>query len=64
MKAFFATLFIAATPALVLAQTPAAPAKPEAKPAAKETAKPKAKLARSAQKAVEVNTPIEDDPSI
>jgi hypothetical protein len=64
MKAFFATLFIAATPALVLAQTPAAPAKPEAKPAAKEPAKPKAKLARSAQKAVEENTPIEDDPSI
>jgi hypothetical protein len=64
MKAFFATLFIAATPALVLAQTPAAPAKPEAKPSAKEPAKPKAKLARSAQKAVEENTPIEDDPSI
>jgi hypothetical protein len=64
MKAFFATLFIAATPALVLAQAPAAPAKPEAKPAAKEAAKPKAKLARSAQKAVEENTPIEDDPSI
>jgi len=61
MKAFFAALLIAAAPALVLAQS-AAPVKPAAKPAAKAPAK--AKLAPSAQKAVEENTPIEDDPSI
>ncbi|HSV36159.1 MAG TPA: hypothetical protein VLI46_11425 [Ramlibacter sp.] len=57
MKALFATLLIAATPALVLAQAPVL-----SKPAAKTPAK--SKLAPSAQKAVEENTPIEDDPSI
>lgn len=64
MKAFFATLLIAATPALVLAQTPA-PAKPAAKAPAKHAqTKPKGKLAHSAQKAVEENTPLDDDPSV
>lgn len=62
MKALLATLLIAATPALALAQTPA-PAKPAAKPATKPSKK-SGKLARSAQKAVEEVTPIEDDPSI
>jgi hypothetical protein len=62
MKALFASLLIASVPALVLAQA-AAPAKPAAKPAAaKPTAKPA--LARSAQKAVEEVTPIDDDPSV
>ena len=61
MKAFIATVLIAAAPALALAQ-----ASPAAKPAAAPAAKPaaKAKLAPSARKAVEENTPIEDDPSI
>jgi hypothetical protein len=63
MKALLATLLIAGAPAIALAQTPA-PAKSEAKPAAKSPAKPKAKLAPSAQKAVEENTPIDDDLSI
>jgi hypothetical protein len=61
MRALLATLLIAATPALALAQS-AAPAKPAAKPAAK--APSKSNLAPSARKAVEENTPIEDDPSI
>lgn len=65
MKALLATLLFA-TPALLFAQT-AAPAgaatKSAASPAAK-TATAKPKLARSAQKAVEENTPIEDDPNI
>jgi hypothetical protein len=64
MKALLALCLIAATPALVLAQT-AAPAKAAAsKPKAKAKAPAKKKLAPSAQKAVEENTPIEDDPSI
>jgi hypothetical protein len=69
MKTLLALLLIAATPALALAQS--APAdkttgKAAAKPAAKTASKhkPKRKLARSAQKAVEENTPIDDDPSI
>ena len=64
MKALLATLLIASVPALALAQS-AAPAKPAAqpsKPAAKPAAKPG--LARSAQKAVEEATPIDDDPSV
>jgi hypothetical protein len=71
MKTIFATLLAAVAPALVLAQsaTPAKPAakseaKADAKPAAKPATKPKAKLARSARKAVEENTPIDDDASI
>jgi hypothetical protein len=56
MRALLAALLITSVPALALAQA-AAPAKPAA-------AKPKAKLAPSAQKAVEENTPIDDDPSI
>lgn len=57
-----ATLLIAMTPALVFAQTAAPAAKPAAKPAVK--APSKSKLAPSAVKAVEENTPIDDDPSI
>lgn len=70
MKTLLALLLVAATPAIVLAQTaPAdkAPAKAAAKPAAKtvaKTSKHTRKLAHSAQKAVEENTPIDDDPSI
>lgn len=63
MKSLLATLLIAATPALALAQA-ATPAKPQAQAAARAPAKAKAKLAPSARKAVEENTAIEDDPSI
>jgi hypothetical protein len=72
MKTLYATLLIAAVPALALAQQQPA-AKPAAKPAAAAAAKPAAKaapgrnpkLAAGAQKAVEENTPIEDDdPSV
>ncbi len=64
MKTLIAMLLMAAAPAVVLAQT-AAPAKAGATPA-KPAAKPagKGKLSPSAQKAVEENTPIDDDPSI
>jgi hypothetical protein len=62
MKALLALCLVAFTPALVLGQS-AAPAKVAAsKPKAKAPAKKK--LAPSAQKAVEENTPIEDDPSV
>ena len=69
MKASIATLLLAALPVLATAQTAATtkPAQPAAKPAEKSTAaKPaaKAKLAPSARKAVEENTPIDDDPSV
>ncbi|WP_298923552.1 hypothetical protein [uncultured Ramlibacter sp.] len=63
MKSLIATLLIAATPVLVLAQA-AAPAKPEAKPAAKPVPRKSEKLAPAAQKAVEEVTPIDDDPTI
>jgi hypothetical protein len=65
MKTLIASLLIAATPTLVLAQQ-TAPSKPADKPAAKPAAKSAGKkLAPSAQKAVEENTPIEDaDPRI
>ena len=66
MKASIATLLLAALPVLASAQT-AATTKPAAKPAEKSAAAkpaPKAKLAPSARKAVEENTPIDDDPSI
>jgi hypothetical protein len=61
MKTLFALCLIAAMPALALAE-----AAPPAKAAAKKTAKAPAKhkLARSARKAVEENTPIDDDPSV
>jgi Ni/Co efflux regulator RcnB len=61
MKNLLATLLIAAAPALALAQ-----ASPTAKPAAAPAAKPaaNAKLAPSARKAVEENTPIDDDLTI
>jgi hypothetical protein len=70
MKSMIALLLVAVTPAMALAQatapakTTAATAKPAAKPAAKAAANPKARLAPSARKAVEENTPIDDDPSI
>lgn len=61
MKASIATLLLAALPVLASAQTAAT----TPKPAEKATAKPAAKkLAPSARKAVEENTPIDDDPSI
>jgi hypothetical protein len=64
VKVLLATLLIAATPALALAQS-TAPAKPAAKsPAKKPVPKKSGKLAPAAQKAVEEVTPIEDDPSI
>jgi hypothetical protein len=61
MKTLLALCLIAASPVLVQAQV-AAPAKAASKPAAKAPAK--RKLAPAAQKAVEENTPIEDDSSI
>ncbi len=71
MKALLATLLLAAAaPALVLAQGTSPAGKPAASPTAKAAAKPagkppgKGKLAISAQKAVEENTAIDDDPSI
>jgi hypothetical protein len=68
MKAVLATLLVAVTPALALAQSaPAAakaPAQPAAKPAAKSGTKKPAKLAPSAIKAVEEKTPVDDDPSV
>jgi hypothetical protein len=67
MKSIIATLIVAVTPAMALAQVAApakTPAAATAKPAVKPAAKPKGKLAPSAQKAVEENTLIEDDPSI
>ena len=68
MKASIATLLLAALPVLASAQTAATtkPAQPAAKPAEKAAAKPAAKnkLAPSARKAVEENTPVDDDPSV
>ena len=74
MKFFLTAAMILATPAVVLAQTaaPAAPAKAAEKPAAKapattapakKTQSPTA-VRRSALKAVEEVTPIDDDPSV
>lgn len=71
MKTILAAVFIATAPALALAQASPA-AKPASAPAAKPAtaakpanAKPaNAKLAPSARKAVEENTPIDDDPTI
>src|SRR3954469_25241971 len=56
MKFFLASLALAITP--VLAQTTTAPAKAKPAPGVNK------KLAPSAQKAVEENTPIDADPSI
>ena len=55
-------LLLAVTPVLVSAQT--ATVKPAAKPAAKPSASKNGKLGRSAQKAVEEVTPIDDDPAV
>ena len=66
MKNLLTTVLIALAPALALAQT-SPPAKPAASPTAKPAtaAKPaNAKLAPSARKAVEENTPIDDDLTI
>ena len=64
MKAVLATLLVAVTPALALAQSAPAAAKSPAKPAAKSGTKKPAKLAPSAQKAVEEKTPVDDDPGV
>lgn len=58
MKALIASTLMALAPGLVLAQTPAPAAKPEAKPEAKRP------LPRSTLKAVEENTPIDEDTSV
>jgi Ni/Co efflux regulator RcnB len=65
MKTLLAAVLVAVAPALALAQTSPA-AKPAAAPTAKPAtaAKPATKLAPSARKAVEENTPIDDDLSI
>jgi len=66
MRIFIAALLMAGAPAFALAQG-AAPASnaTTAKPAAKATDKPaKPALRRSAQKAVEEVTPIEDEPGV
>ena len=67
MRALLASLILAASPALLMAQT-AAPAKPAAKPAAKPGAKPlpagKPGARRAARiKAIEEATPVDDDPA-
>ena len=68
MKLFLAALMVFAAPAVALAQTAVpstAAAKSEAKPAAKRTAKKSpAEVRRSALKAVEEVTPIDDDPNV
>ncbi|MES2190266.1 MAG: hypothetical protein V4454_09095 [Pseudomonadota bacterium] len=67
MKSFLTVALILAAPAVVLAQAaaPAAPAKAPAKPAAKAPAKKSpAEVRRSALKAVEEVTPIDDDPNV
>ncbi|MBA3771717.1 MAG: hypothetical protein H0X13_04285 [Ramlibacter sp.] len=66
MKTLLSTLLFAVAPALALAQAAKPAATPAAASAAKPAAKPaaKGKLAPSARKAVEENTPIDDDPSI
>ncbi|HSI55848.1 MAG: hypothetical protein ACAH21_11090 [Ramlibacter sp.] len=61
MKALLATLLIAATPALALAQTPA-PAKPGAKPAAPATVQKRG--GKVVPKTVEENVPVDDDPAV
>jgi hypothetical protein len=57
MKAFLATLLIAATPALVLAQT-AAPAKPDAKATVKKRG------GKVVPKTVEESIEVDDDPAV
>ena len=67
MKIFLTAAMILAAHAAVLAQTaaPAAPAKAAAKPATKPAAKKSpAEVRRSALKAVEEVTPIDDDPNV
>ena len=63
MRFLFAALVLAGAPAVGLAQAQSSP-KPAAKPQASKAAtpaKPRQPLARSAQKAVEEATPLEDD---
>lgn len=73
MKNLIAFLLIAAAPALALAQAsppakPAANVKPapnaDAKAAAQPAKKKAGKLSKSAQKAVEQATPVDDDPAV
>ena len=59
MKFLLVSALVLVAPALVLAQT-AVPAKAAAKPAVKK----RAPISRSAAKAVEEVTPIDDDPSV
>ncbi len=61
MKVLLATLLIAATPALALAQAPA-PAKPAGKPAAQGTIKKRG--GKTVPKTVEEAVAIDDDPAI
>jgi hypothetical protein len=63
MKVLLATLLVAITPALAIAQS-TTPAKPAAAPAAKAKPKKSGKLPPSALKAVEERTPIDDDPAV
>jgi hypothetical protein len=58
MKAILASLLIAAAPAFVLAQAPAAGDKEPAKAQAKK------KIPRKIQKAIEEATPVDDDPGV
>ena len=62
----FSLSAVALAPAAVVAQQPTAPAKPAVKPAAKPatTTTKRAPLARSAAKAVEEVTPIEEESSV
>ena len=68
MKTFVLAVSLFALPLALLAQTPpaAAPAKPAAKSAAAKSAKAKspAEVRRSALKAVEEVTPIDEDPNV
>ena len=68
MKPLIVAAFVSLLPAVLLAQTPAptkAPAKVPAKAVAKKPASPSpADVRRSALKAVEEVTPIDDDPNI
>ncbi|MCM2251891.1 MAG: hypothetical protein NDJ19_05995 [Ramlibacter sp.] len=61
MKALLATLIVAATPALALAQT-ATPPKASGKPAAKATIKKRG--GKAVPKTVEESVPVDDDPAV
>lgn len=63
MKVLLATLLVAAVPALALAQSDPV-TKPATKAAGKAVPKKNGKLSPSAQKAVEEQTPVDDDPGV